>query len=133
MKKIAQILLLVVIGVSIASCSKIAENKLEGSYRVDRAFKNGSDYTQTFNALMANYKLLLADGGSYVVSYITLGVNQSESGTWNVSDKGKKVTLIPADTNKSTSVWTIIEHKKSSLKVQYTESGDIFEYHLLKD
>jgi len=133
MKRLTQILLLAIIGLSLSSCSKIVEDKIEGTYRLDRAFKNGSDYTQTFNTLMANYKLVLADGGTYVISYVTIGVNQNESGSWSVSDKGKKITIIPNDTNKESSIWTIIEYKKGTLKVQYPTGADIYEYHLKKD
>lgn len=133
MKRLTQILLLAIIGLSLSSCSKIVEDKIAGTYRLDRAFKNGSDYTQTLNTLMANYKLVLADGGTYVISYVTIGINQNESGSWSVSDKGKKITIIPNDTNKESSIWTIIEYKKGNLKVQYPTGGDIYEYHLKKD
>lgn len=133
MKRLTQILLLAIIGLSLSSCSKIVEDKIAGTYRLDRAFKNGSDYTQTFNTLMANYKLVLADGGTYVISYVTIGINQNESGNWSVSDKGKKITIVPSDTNKEASIWTIMERKKDFLKVQYSTEGDVYEYHLKKD
>lgn len=132
MKRLTQILLMLVIGLSITSCSKMVENKIEGTYRLDRAFKNGSDFTQTFNTLMANYKLVLADGGTYVISYVTVGINQNESGSWSVSDKGKKITIIPSNTNKEASIWTIMERKKDLLKVQYSTEGDVYEYHLMR-
>ncbi len=122
-----------IIGLSLNSCNKIVEDKIAGTYRLDRAFKNGSDYTQTFNTLMANYKLVLADGGTYVISYVTIGINQNESGNWSVSDKGKKITIVPSDTNKEASIWTIMERKKDFLKVQYSTEGDVYEYHLKKD
>ena len=122
-----------IIGLSLNSCNKIVEDKIAGTYRLDRAFKNGSDYTQTFNTLMANYKLVLADGGTYVISYVTIGINQNESGNWSVSDKGKKFTIVPSDTNKEASIWTIMERKKDFLKVQYSTEGDVYEYHLKKD
>lgn len=132
MKKLALILMVMVAGLSITSCNKIVENKIDGTYRADRVFKNGNDNTQAFNLAFPNYKLVLADGGTYVISYTLFGTLISESGSWEVTEGGKKVVIVPADTSKASSTWVITERKKDSLKVQYTDNTDVYNYEFIR-
>lgn len=132
MKRIIPVLFALFLFVGLSSCNKIVENKLDGTYRVDRVFKNGSDNTQSFNTAFANYKLVLAEGGTYVITWVTFSVQLSQSGHWLVNENGKNIQMTPGNGDPVAN-WKIIERKKKSLNVQYAEDGDVYDVQLLKD
>ena len=72
-----------------ASCNKIVENKVDGTWKMSTAKRNGADYTFWFQLAFSNYTLVLNKNGSFTEDYGTT----HNSGTWSVTLKGKAINL----------------------------------------
>lgn len=107
------------------SCNKITQNKLDGTWKMASAKRNGADYTLWFQLALSNYTLVLDKKGSYSESYS----NVKNVGSWNVTLKGTVINLNP---NSSTPrVYVITKLKKDLLIVTTTADGYNDEYTLI--
>lgn len=124
MKKIL-ILSLTLIVFGFTSCNKITQNKLDGTWHMASAKRDGTDYTALVQIIWSNYTLVLNKEGSYTESY----ANVKNAGAWTVSHKGTIINLNP--NGSSPRVYVITKFKKDILVVTTTNDGYNDEYTLI--
>ena len=107
------------------SCNKITQNKLDGTWHMASAKRDGTDYTALVQIVWSNYTLVLNKEGSYTESY----ANIMNAGSFKVTLKGTVINLNP---NSSTPrVYVITKFKKDILVVTTTNDGYNDEYTLI--
>jgi hypothetical protein len=144
--KIQTLLAIVIMIVSLGSCSKYnegglvknADKRLKQSWRLDTYFLDGNDATGTL--IIQNYQEEYKENEDYVRSYIDKDGNQfSETGTWAFdSDKENirimsvsSLELSDANSTVSTSDYQIVKLKKKELWYSYENGGSLHEFHLI--
>ena len=133
MKKFIGVLVSIASAFTYTSCNGIVASKLDDTYRMDRAFLNGSDYTQTFNNLYANYTIVLTKEKRFSENYNMLGVPVGIVGSWEVKENGKRLNLFEENGEKKNRSYLILKHNSKVLQIQTTtEDGNIQEYHLVR-
>jgi len=110
------------------SCSKdkSTERKINGEYEMDKYSINGFEATGFFHSLFPQWKINLKKAGGFTETFGNITVN----GTWNVTDKGEKLTLV--QNNGETRVYTIVDHDKKSLEVTQVDADGNTNRFLLK-
>ncbi|MEO9257702.1 MAG: hypothetical protein ABI207_04930 [Crocinitomicaceae bacterium] len=107
------------------SCNKITQNKLDGTWKMASAKRDGTDYTALVQIVWTNYTLILNKDGSYSETY----ANVKNAGAWNVTAKGTIINLNP--NGNSARVYVITKFKKDILVVTTTNDGHNDEYTLI--
>lgn len=122
------LLLIIVATTVLVSCNKSVEKKLTGTYTMQKAYRNGSDWTTFFNWGFPNWKLELKSDNTFSESY----GSTVKTGSWSVTNKQK--SLILNETNGPIRPYKIIDYdKKSRLEVEETDSeGNTNRYVLVQ-
>ena len=108
------------------------KERLCNTWIIHSAYKNDVDQTSDFNAAFAGYTLTIKKDETYTLSYRPFNVSEySESGTWNFNDKKTTVTFNKSGSSDATT-WTILRLKQKELWAEYTDSGDVYEVHLVE-
>jgi hypothetical protein len=89
MKRLFFFLLIGIVVLSSCNKDKSTAKTIEGTYYMDKAFRNGADFTGFFNLAFPNYKLELKSASNFIESH----GNTSSQGKWEVTDKGTKLML----------------------------------------
>jgi hypothetical protein len=110
------------------SCDKSVEKKIIGTYTMQTAYRNGSDWTTFFNWGFPNWKMELKSDNTFKESY----GSTVKTGSWNVTDKQTK--LILNETGGLIRPYKILEYEKqSSLKLEETDAdGNTNQYILVQ-
>jgi len=145
-RKIQSIIAIVIMMISFVACNKYdegglvknAEKKLKKSWKLETYFLDANDATST--VLIQNYIEEYKENGDYVRSYIDKdGAAFSETGTWSFdADKESiringvsSLELSDANSTVSTSDYQIVKLKKKELWYNYTNGGNLHEFHLI--
>ena len=133
MKKFIGALIIIASALTFSSCNGIVASKLDDTYRMDRVFLNGSDNTQTFNAFFVDYKIVLTKEKRFSETYNALGAPIGIVGSWQIKENGKRLLLMEDNGNQQTRNYLIFKHNSKVLQLQLADdSGDIYEYHLIR-
>ena len=99
------------------SCKKTVENRITGKHEMEKAYRNGADWTGFFNAIFQNWKMELKNNGDFIETY----GNTTTTGTWKVLENGKRLRL--TETGGLIRPYIILESSKTSLELE-EKDGD---------
>jgi hypothetical protein len=108
-----------------------AKSRLSNTWIINTAYENGEEKTADFNAAFAGFTMNIEKNNNYTLSYQPLSIGDySESGTWDFNSDKTHVVFRKSGSS-DVRDWTILKLKSKELWAQYTDSGTVYEIHLV--
>jgi hypothetical protein len=105
-----------------------AKSRAVNTWKMDRAYSNGSDVTSYFNLLWPSFTIELRKDDNYVTTWSSA---IAESGTWTFDNPKENIITTPAG-SVITTTWNILKLKKDEMWVKFTDgTGTNWEYQLV--